>query len=54
MERLGYQPLVRPLGVMPDAVTCTKINDVLLLALVETKGKEEEILKLAIETIPQT
>lgn len=38
LERFGYQPLVRPLGVMPDAVAWTKRNGVLHLALGEAKA----------------
>ena len=38
LERFGYQPLVRPLGVMPDAVSWTKRNGILRLALGEAKA----------------
>jgi hypothetical protein len=38
IEKFGYKPLVRPLGVMPDAVAWTKRNGVQLLALVEAKA----------------
>ncbi len=38
MEKFGYRPLVRPLGVMPDAVLWTRRNGRLSLALAEAKA----------------
>lgn len=38
MEKFGYRPLVRPLGVMPDAVHWTRRNGRLTLALAEAKA----------------
>jgi hypothetical protein len=38
MENFGYRPLVRPLGVMPDAVLWTRRNGRLSLALTEAKA----------------
>ncbi len=38
LESLGYKSLVRPLGIMPDAVFCIKRNGGLRLALAEAKA----------------
>jgi len=42
MERFGYQPLVRPLGVMPDAVFWTQRDGMLRLALTEAKASTRQ------------
>jgi hypothetical protein len=42
MEQFGYRPLVRPLGIMPDAVLWTSRGGALHLALAEAKASTRE------------
>jgi hypothetical protein len=42
MEQFGYRPLVRPLGIMPDAVLWTNRAGILYLALAEAKASTKE------------
>jgi len=49
LERFGYRPLVRPLGVLPDAVLWTRRNGRLSLALAESKASATPDAKRLLE-----
>jgi hypothetical protein len=49
MEQFGYQPLVRPLGVMPDAVLWANRAGMLHLALTEAKASTRQEPKRLLE-----
>jgi hypothetical protein len=49
LENWGYKPLVRPMGVMPDAVLWTRANGEFRLALAEAKASTKRSPRRMIE-----